>query len=64
MNQVTLYDNSDRRTEGDRRAFSYAVHIPERRYATDRRGGYDKRSDRYKKESDTEFRRRIERVDG
>ena len=37
------YDNGGRRTGIDRRQFSYAVHIPERRSGTDRRAGNDRR---------------------
>jgi len=36
-------DNGGRRSGGDRRAFSYAIHIPERRSGTDRRSGVDRR---------------------
>ena len=35
--------NSDRRIGGDRRAFSYSLHIPERRNGKDRRCGRDRR---------------------
>ena len=35
--------NSDRRIGGDRRAFSYSMHIPERRNGKDRRCGRDRR---------------------
>jgi len=35
--------NSDRRFGGDRRAFSYNLHIPERRKNKDRRSGKDRR---------------------
>ena len=35
--------NSDRRIGGDRRAFSYSLHIPERRKGKDRRSGRDRR---------------------
>jgi len=36
-------DNGGRRSGVDRRVFSYAVHIPERRMAMDRRRGMDRR---------------------
>jgi hypothetical protein len=35
--------NSDRRFGVDRRAFSYNLHIPERRKGKDRRSGRDRR---------------------
>lgn len=59
-NIAVKIDNGSKRSGGDRRVFSYAVHIPERRSGTDRRCGYNLKSARYRKESDTEFRRRIE----
>jgi hypothetical protein len=59
-NIAITIDKGGRRYGGDRRAFSYAIHIPERRSGTDRRGEVDRRATRYKKESATEFRRRIE----
>jgi len=36
-------DNGGRRAGVDRRDFSYAVHIPERRMTMDRRRGIDRR---------------------
>jgi hypothetical protein len=36
-------DNGGRRAGVDRRVFSYAVHIPERRMTMDRRLGIDRR---------------------
>jgi len=36
-------DNGGRRSGVDRRVFSYAVHIPERRVTADRRLGMDRR---------------------
>jgi hypothetical protein len=43
-----LIDNGGRRSGGDRRAFNYSVHIPERR-ENDRRSGKDRRQfPRYK----------------
>ncbi len=40
--QISL-DNQGRRSGGDRRNFSYTLHIPERRKGKDRRGGEDRR---------------------
>jgi hypothetical protein len=40
--QISL-DNEGRRSEGDRRNFSYTLHIPERRKSEDRRSGDDRR---------------------
>jgi hypothetical protein len=42
MSQV-LIDNGGRRSGIDRRQFSYAVHIPERRAGGERRGIIDRR---------------------
>ncbi len=39
----SFFGNGDRRSGVDRRVFSYAVHIPERRMAVDRRLGMDRR---------------------
>lgn len=36
-------DNNGRRSGVDRRIFTYAVHIPERRSLVDRRSGIDRR---------------------
>lgn len=41
MNNKTLPDNDDWRSGIDRRRFSYAVYIPERRSSIDRRKGLD-----------------------
>jgi hypothetical protein len=38
-----LIDNGGRRTGGDRRNYSYSVHLPERRDPKDRRRGQDRR---------------------
>ncbi|MBU4426181.1 MAG: hypothetical protein L6406_16065 [Desulfobacterales bacterium] len=38
-----IRDNGGRRLGGDRRRFSYSVHIPERRPGSDRRSGLDRR---------------------
>ncbi len=40
--QISL-DNGGRRSGGDRRNYSYTLHIPERRKGKDRRSGYDRR---------------------
>lgn len=42
MNQLA-FDKGGRRSGIDRRQFSYAIHIPERRSEEDRRGGLDRR---------------------
>jgi hypothetical protein len=44
MNNKIFLDNGGRRSGTDRRRFSYAVHIPERRSSIDRREGLDRRS--------------------
>ncbi|MFO7559912.1 MAG: hypothetical protein R6X10_13845 [Desulfobacterales bacterium] len=45
--QFELADNGGRRSETDRRQFSYTSYIPERRSGVDRRSGKDRRkSDR------------------
>ncbi len=44
--QLEMIDNSGRRTGDDRRQFSYAIHIPERRTEQERRDGYDRRKPR------------------
>ena len=48
MNNKIFLDNSGRRSGVDRRKFSYAVHIPERRSSIDRRKGLERRGDRRK----------------
>ena len=46
-------DNGGRRSGGDRRTYSYTLHVPERRSGTDRREGKDRRkAPRYKIPSD------------
>ena len=42
MSQLA-FDNGGRRSGIDRRQFSYAIHIPERRSEEDRRNGLDRR---------------------
>jgi len=42
--KVLKIDNGGRRTGGDRRCFSYSLHLPERRSGEDRRSGKDRRS--------------------
>ena len=39
-----MIDNGGRRSRGDRRTFSYGVHLPERRTGKDRRDGFERRS--------------------
>jgi hypothetical protein len=48
MNNKIFLDNGGRRSGTDRRRFSYAVHIPERRSSIDRRKGLERRGDRRK----------------
>lgn len=43
VGEFNIIDNGGRRKNGDRRTFSYTVHIPERRCGTDRRTGKDRR---------------------
>ena len=45
----TSLDNGGRRSGGDRRTYSYPLHVPERRSGNDRRQGQDRRkAPRYK----------------
>jgi hypothetical protein len=41
--RFVLIDNGGRRTGGDRRNYSYSIHLPERRARNDRRCGKDRR---------------------
>jgi hypothetical protein len=43
LEQLVILDNGGRRSGGDRRNYSYTLHIPERRGAKDRRSGGDRR---------------------
>jgi hypothetical protein len=43
MDKKIFLDNGGRRSGTDRRRFSYAVHIPERRASMDRRKSLDRR---------------------
>ena len=43
LEKMKLMDNGGRRSGADRRQFSYAFHIPERRVAADRRSEHDRR---------------------
>ena len=43
LEQLTMLDNGGRRSGGDRRNYSYSLHIPERRSGIDRRSGGDRR---------------------
>ena len=50
---ATSTDNGGRRSGGDRRKYSYTLHVPERRSGNDRRTLKDRReSPRYKIPSD------------
>jgi|AP12_2_1047962.scaffolds.fasta_scaffold143480_1 hypothetical protein len=46
MNNKIFLDNGGRRSGTDRRRFSYAVHIPERRTSIDRRKSLERRDNR------------------
>jgi len=46
MNNKIFLDNGGRRSGTDRRKFSYAVHIPERRTSIDRRKSLERRDNR------------------
>jgi len=43
LEQLVILDNGGRRSGGDRRNYSYTLHIPERRSGIDRRNGGDRR---------------------
>ncbi|MEN8245640.1 MAG: hypothetical protein ABFS43_12145 [Thermodesulfobacteriota bacterium] len=43
MNRAAHFDNHGRRSGADRRQFTYAVHIPERRMDQNRRSMSDRR---------------------
>ncbi len=43
LKQLVILDNGGRRSGGDRRNYSYTLHIPERRSGLDRRTGSDRR---------------------
>ena len=43
IEKLKLKDNGGRRTENDRRQFSYSMYIPERRNRADRRSDGDRR---------------------
>jgi len=43
MNRTASFDNNGRRSGADRRQFTYAVHIPERRMDQNRRAMTDRR---------------------
>jgi len=45
LEKLQLVDNGGRRSGADRRQFSYAFHIPERRISPDRRSGADRREE-------------------
>ena len=43
VKKMMSLDNGGRRSGGDRRNYSYTLHIPERRSGKDRRSGEDRR---------------------
>jgi len=43
LEQLVIPDNGGRRSGGDRRNYSYTLHIPEKRSGKDRRNGTDRR---------------------
>jgi hypothetical protein len=43
LERLISLDNGGRRSGGDRRNYSYTLHIPERRDGNDRRSGEDRR---------------------
>ena len=43
LERLISLDNGGRRSGGDRRNYSYTLHIPERRDENDRRNGKDRR---------------------
>ena len=43
LERLIALDNGGRRSGGDRRNYSYTLHIPERRHGNDRRSGEDRR---------------------
>jgi len=43
LERLISLDNGGRRCGGDRRNYSYTLHIPERRSGKDRRSGTDRR---------------------
>jgi len=43
LEQFVILDKGGRRSGGDRRNYSYTLHIPERRNGQDRRNGSDRR---------------------
>ena len=45
LQKMQIIDNGGRRSGADRRQFSYAFHIPERRVSSDRRSGEDRREE-------------------
>jgi hypothetical protein len=43
LKELNSLDNGGRRSGGDRRNYSYTLHIPERRIGKERRSGKDRR---------------------
>ena len=56
MNDIFVVDNGDRRSGIERREFTYAFHIPERRSGEDRRSGFDRRIEVSECQADIERR--------
>ena len=50
LEQLVILDNGGRRSRGDRRNYSYTLHIPDRRSGKDRRSGTDRRKFAHAKE--------------
>ena len=59
LNRIFVIDNCGRRFCGDRRAFSYGIHLPERRSCKDRRRRFDRRVTYRYKENEIESRRKV-----
>ena len=53
-------DNGDRRLGGDRRQFTYYIHIPERRSGMGRRSGIDRSNAPFYHRRDTERRQMVQ----
>jgi len=47
LDRGSLFDNGGRRSGSDRRQFSYAIIIPERRVTEERRTDFDRRKLKY-----------------
>ncbi len=53
-------DNAGRRLGGDRRQFTYYIHIPERRSGMERRSGIDRRTAAFYHRGDKERRQMVQ----